>query len=85
MVSRREETAYKYPRTPSSAEYYFSFQNKENCRMPTATLSYLLKMGGTADKRPVNLSKDIWEYLLLKQITITAEYLPGTLNTRADW
>ena len=51
----------------------------------TTALSYLLKMGGTTDKVFVNISKDIWKYLILKQITITAEYLPGILNTRADW
>ena len=48
-------------------------------------LSYLLKMGGTTEKTLVDLSKDIWKYLILKQITITAEYLPGILNTRAKW
>ena len=51
----------------------------------TTALSYLLKMGGTTDKELVDLSKDIWKYLILKQITITAEYLPDILNTRADW
>ena len=42
-------------------------------------------MGGMTDKTLVDISKDIWKYLILKQITITAEYLPGILNTRADW
>ena len=51
----------------------------------TTTLSYLLKMGGRTDKTLVDLSKDIWKYLILKQITITAEYLPGILNTKAYW
>ena len=51
----------------------------------TTALSYLLKMGGMTDKTLVDISKDIWKYLILKQITITAEYLPGILNTRADW
>ena len=37
------------------------------------------------DKTVADLSKDIWKYLILKQITITTEYLPGILNTRADW
>ena len=46
---------------------------------------YLLKMGCKRDKKLVDLSKDVWENLLLKQITITAEYLPGILSTRADW
>ena len=51
----------------------------------TTALSYLLKMGGTTDKTLVDLSKDIWKYLVLKQVTINAEYLPGILNTRVDW
>ena len=51
----------------------------------TTALSYLLKMGGTTDKTLVDLSKDIWKYLILKQITITAEHLRDILNTRADW
>ena len=51
----------------------------------TTALSYLLKMGGTTNKTLVDLSKDIWKYLILQQITITAEYVPGILNARADW
>jgi len=31
------------------------------------------------------LSKEIWQYLIQNQITITAEYLTGSLNTIADW
>ena len=50
----------------------------------TTALSYLLKMGGTTEKTFLDLNRDIWKYLILKQITITAEYLPGILNTRAD-
>ena len=30
------------------------------------------------------MSKEIWDYLLSKEITITAEYLPGLLNVEAD-
>ena len=33
----------------------------------------------------LKLSKEIWKYLLKKQITITAEYLPSSLNVEADW
>ena len=51
----------------------------------TTVLSHPLKMGGTTDKTLVDLSKDIWKYLILKQIAITAKYFPGILNTRADW
>ena len=48
-------------------------------------LSYLVKMGGTQNKNLTLLSKEIWEYLIAKEITITAEYLPGSLNKEADF
>ena len=48
-------------------------------------LSYLLKMGGTKNPELMQISKDIWEFLLGQEITITAEYLPGNLNYKADW
>ena len=31
------------------------------------------------------LAKEIWEFALSQKIIITAEYLPGKLNVRADW
>ena len=43
-----------------------------------------MKMIGTPNQLLVQISKDIWEYLLDKGITITAEYLPGGLNKEAD-
>ena len=46
--------------------------------------SYLVKMGGTRNQLLVQISKEIWEYLLDKGITITAEYLPEALNKGAD-
>ena len=47
-------------------------------------LSYLVKMGDTRIQLLVQISKEIWEYLLGKEITITGEYLPGALNKEAD-
>ena len=44
-------------------------------------LSYLVKMGGT--QLLALISKEIWEYLLDKGTTITAEYLPGALKKEA--
>ena len=46
-----------------------------------AALAYLVKMGG--DKKP-KFPKEIWEFGLANQITLTAQYLPATINTRAD-
>ena len=43
------------------------------------------KDGGTHNKDPLGLSKQIWDYLHSKKITTTAEYLPVHLNVTADW
>ena len=48
-------------------------------------LAYLLKMGGTRSPQLLKIRKSIWNYLLSRKITITAEYLPSRLNVRADW
>ena len=50
-----------------------------------AALSYLLKIGGTKSPDPMQISKEIWDFLLGQGITITAEHLPGNLNCKADW
>ena len=48
-------------------------------------LSYLVKIGVTQNKVLSDLIKEIWDYLLAKGITITAEYLPGALNKEANF
>ena len=48
-------------------------------------LSYIVKMGGIHNKVLSDISKEIWDFLLLKEITFTAEYLPGVLNQEADF
>ena len=47
-------------------------------------LSYIVKIGGTHNKVLSDISKEIWDYLLTKGITITVEHLPGVLNQEAD-
>ena len=49
-----------------------------------AALSYIDKMGGTHKKFLLNLTKEIWDYLLVNGIMVTIEYLPGTLTVEAD-
>ena len=49
-----------------------------------AALSYLMKMGGTKNQELTAIRKEIWQYLLKRKITITAEYLPGSMNVEAD-
>ena len=47
-------------------------------------LSYLMKMEGSKNQELTAISKEIWQYLLKRKITITAEYLPGSINVEAD-
>ena len=51
----------------------------------TTAFSYLLKMGGTKNPDLMQISKEIWEFLLGQGITITAKHLPGNLNCKVDW
>jgi len=48
-------------------------------------LAYLKKMGGTKNQNLTALSKEIWEILIGKGITITVEHLAGRLNVEADF
>ena len=48
-------------------------------------LSYIVKMGGTHNKVLSDISKEISDYLLLKEITIPLEYLPRVLNQEVDF
>ena len=43
----------------------------------------ILKMGGTKNQELTAISKESWQYLLKQKITITAEYLPGSMNVEA--
>ena len=43
------------------------------------------KDGGTKNKYLIELAKEIWKYLLHHGITITAEYLPSSMNVEANW
>ena len=51
----------------------------------TTALSYLVKIGGTTNKDLIKLAKEICKYLLHHGITITAKYLPSSMNVEADW
>ena len=50
----------------------------------TTTVAYINKMGGTRSVDLIKITKQLWEYCLSKQITITAEHLPGSINQIAD-
>lgn len=47
-------------------------------------LTYLVNMGGTSNSKMTQLSKEIWEFLLNKGITITVEHLPGVQIVQAE-
>ena len=51
----------------------------------TTALSYLGEIGGTKNKYLIELAKKIWKYLLHHGTTITADYLPSSMNVEADW
>ena len=48
-------------------------------------LEHLLKMCGIKNRKLLDLSKEIWDYNFLWEITITAEYLPsvGQISVKA--
>ena len=41
--------------------------------------------GGTKNKALTEISKSLWDYLLSRETTLTAEYLPSKLNIEADY
>ena len=42
------------------------------------------KIRGTGNRKLLDLTKDIWDYLLKNGMTITTENLPNCLNVEAD-
>ena len=50
----------------------------------TTALRYLKKMGGVKSLEMIKLSKEIWNYLLSRGVTVTTKYLPSNLNIIAD-
>ena len=53
------------------------------CMDNMTALLYLMKTGGTKNQELTAISKESWQYLLKRKITITAEYLPGSMNVEA--
>jgi hypothetical protein len=62
---------------PAASTYHIWIDNQ-------TALSYLVKMGGTKSKQLTEISKRIWAFLLEKEITLTAGWIPSALNWRAD-
>ena len=48
-------------------------------------VSYIQKMGGTRSAQMLPITREIWQFCLDREIFLSAEYLPGSLNCEADW
>ena len=48
-------------------------------------VAYIQKMGGTRSAQMLPTTQEIWQFCLDREIFLSAEYLPGSLNTEADW
>ena len=51
----------------------------------TTTVAYLSHGGGTKSTNCNQIAKDIWKWAESRKIWLTASYLPGILNTQADF
>ena len=49
-----------------------------------SAVSYVNKLGGTVSLRLSGIVKDLWLWCMNRDITLTAEHLPGVMNTVAD-
>ena len=50
----------------------------------TAAVAYVNKMGGLHSKNLCQLALQVWDWCLSRNLTISAEHLPGSLNQLAD-
>ena len=51
----------------------------------TTAIAYINNMGGTVSSKCNNLAKVIWEFCISENIWISAEHIPGTKNSIADF
>ena len=47
-------------------------------------VAYISNMGGTVSPQLTNLSKALWMWALSKDIVLTADYIPGSMNCVAN-
>ena len=50
----------------------------------TTAVAYVNKMGGLHSKNLCHLALQVWDWCLTRNLTISAEHLPGSLNHLAD-
>ena len=86
LLRRRKIICFKIEGSKVCNFTFFRLHPKAQSRhiqmVSTAVPSCLVKMGSTQKKSV--LSEEIWDYLFSKDITVTAEYLPGLLKLEAD-
>ena len=91
MVSTRKETAYKRIGNDSGRTGHQNLHQREKREVYTFEGGnhhnpfIYNENGGTKNQALIQIAKRIWEYLLLKQITLTVEYIPTKLNKEADY
>ena len=90
MVTEETEGLHQHGRAEGSAfnhiDFYKNQNSSEDASPDRQQGSFELPGtdGGTHNKNLLSLSKQIWDYLQSKKITISAEYLPGHLNVTAS-
>ena len=89
MVFCGESLAQKCSRIESneaSDSFFYKIQkNKFNSSTDRQHDIYLLNMGRTQNKHLMEISKEIWGYLIERKIHLTAEYISSLSNQIADW
>ena len=89
--TRREVSSYQLPRTESNnsgSPIHFKGFHKQACICPDGqqhSCCLCQRNGGTVSKVLSNQATLLWNWCLDRQITLTAEYIPGTKNSIADW
>ena len=48
-------------------------------------VAYIQKMDRTRSARMLPTTQEIWKFALDREIVLSAEYLPGSLNSEVDW
>ncbi|KAJ1195307.1 hypothetical protein NDU88_004588 [Pleurodeles waltl] len=50
-----------------------------------SAVRYINRLGGTRSRLPAEIAKEFWHFCLNQRISVIAEYIPGSINTAADW
>ena len=82
LVSRREPVAHQLPGDISSLP-----RSEMLCHRDKKIVTVLLRLDNTSAVSYVsyvNIVRDLWLWCMNRDITLTAEHLPGVLNTIAD-